>query len=33
MVEWPENVGMKDFVPKAHLKFEIKDGAHRITVI
>lgn len=33
VIEWPENVGMRDFVAGAHLKFEIRDGIHGIDII
>ncbi len=32
MIEWPENVGLKDFLPSAHLHFEIRDGAYTIAL-
>jgi tRNA threonylcarbamoyladenosine biosynthesis protein TsaE len=32
MIEWPKNVGLKDFLPLAHLHFEIKDGAYTIAL-
>ncbi len=32
MVEWPENVGLKDFVTLAKLDFEIREGRHHISV-
>ena len=30
MVEWPENVELKEFKPHAHLEFEIKEGKHLV---
>ncbi|MDE2172932.1 MAG: tRNA (adenosine(37)-N6)-threonylcarbamoyltransferase complex ATPase subunit type 1 TsaE, partial [Patescibacteria group bacterium] len=32
MVEWPENVELKRFMPQENLHFEIKDGTHTISV-
>ena len=32
MIEWPENVGLNEFLPLAHLRFEIKDGAYTINI-
>lgn len=32
MLEWPENVGMNEFKLAAHLKFEIKEGKHTISI-
>ncbi|MEK7646329.1 MAG: tRNA (adenosine(37)-N6)-threonylcarbamoyltransferase complex ATPase subunit type 1 TsaE [Patescibacteria group bacterium] len=32
LIEWPENVGLKEFVLHAQLSFEIKEGVHRISV-
>lgn len=32
MVEWPENVGLKDFAKLAKFDFEIRDGKHHISV-
>lgn len=33
MIEWPENVGMKNFDAGAHLKFEIREGSYDISVV
>jgi tRNA threonylcarbamoyladenosine biosynthesis protein TsaE len=33
LIEWPENVGLKEFAVGAHLKFDIKDGVYTIQVI
>ncbi len=32
LIEWPEQVGLKDFEKSAHIKFEIKEGVHTIAV-
>ena len=32
LIEWPENVGLKDFQEKAKLHFEIVEGVYRIVV-
>ena len=32
LIEWPENVGLTDFVPQAHLSFAIHDGHHTVSV-
>jgi len=32
MIEWPENVGLKEFVEGASLNFEIIDGNHHISI-
>ncbi|MFA6432839.1 MAG: tRNA (adenosine(37)-N6)-threonylcarbamoyltransferase complex ATPase subunit type 1 TsaE [Candidatus Paceibacterota bacterium] len=32
IIEWPENVGLDDFVGGADLKFEIRDNIHQIRV-
>ena len=32
LCEWPENVGLKDFEPSAHLSLEIKEGVHLISI-
>ena len=32
MVEWPENVNLKDPITEGSLKFEIRDGAHQISL-
>jgi tRNA threonylcarbamoyladenosine biosynthesis protein TsaE len=32
MIEWPENVGLKEFDGSARIRFEIKDGAYSITI-
>jgi tRNA threonylcarbamoyladenosine biosynthesis protein TsaE len=32
LCEWPENVGLKEFVPSSHLYFEIKEGVHVISI-
>jgi len=32
MIEWPENVGLKEFMEGCFLRFEIVDGSHRIAI-
>ncbi|MEI8249148.1 MAG: tRNA (adenosine(37)-N6)-threonylcarbamoyltransferase complex ATPase subunit type 1 TsaE [Candidatus Taylorbacteria bacterium] len=32
LIEWPENVGLKEFVPLGHLDFEIKEGKHEVMI-
>ena len=32
LIEWPEQVGLKEFEKLAHVQFEIKDGAYTIVV-
>jgi tRNA A37 threonylcarbamoyladenosine biosynthesis protein TsaE len=32
MIEWPENVGLKEFGRSARMRFEAKDGAYSITI-
>jgi tRNA threonylcarbamoyl adenosine modification protein YjeE len=32
LIEWPENVGLKEFDYGCHLKFAIVDGKHTISV-
>jgi len=32
MVEWPEQVGLKDFDGSCYLKFDIKEGKHFIAI-
>jgi tRNA threonylcarbamoyladenosine biosynthesis protein TsaE len=32
MMEWPENVGITEFAAQAHLRFEIVEGVHQISV-
>jgi tRNA threonylcarbamoyladenosine biosynthesis protein TsaE len=30
LIEWPENVGLKDFKPNAHISFQIEGDSHGI---
>ena len=32
LMEWPENVGLKEFGPLAHLSFDSIDGTYKITI-
>lgn len=32
LMEWPENVGLKEFEPQAHIFCEIKEGAHVVSI-
>ncbi len=32
LIEWPENVGLKEFEPLAHLSFDSLDGAYKVTI-
>ncbi len=32
LMEWPENVGLKEFDPSAHLSFDSIDGTYKITI-
>jgi tRNA A37 threonylcarbamoyladenosine biosynthesis protein TsaE len=32
VIEWPENVGLKEFEPDCDLHFEIRDGHHVVMV-
>ncbi len=33
LIEWPENVGLSDFVKSAHLSFESLEGEHKINIV
>ena len=32
LIEWPENVGLKEFAPLGRLDFEIKEGKYEISI-
>lgn len=32
MIEWPENIDLREFEPGLHLHFDIQDGSHHITI-
>ena len=32
LIEWPENVELKEFEPMVHLRFEIKEGKYEVLV-
>jgi len=33
LIEWPEQVGLKEFEKSAHISFEIKEGTHTIAIV